>query len=210
MELFEILLFIFGGIFLILSFFIGKNEDSSSQNQEMNIDISELKKKIENEINTEADNLINEAESKLNKMSNDTIISIDDFSKQTLERIQHNHEEVVFMYHMLQTKEEDLKKSVNEIKISKSDVKSGIEIAREKAKTKAKVNPKKDIDNQTDVVPKQEEIQNISSGIIDINEETKNQKILALYKKKKSVLEISKQLGLGQGEVKLVIDLYGK
>lgn len=38
----------------------------------------------------------------------------------------------------------------------------------------------------------------------------RNQEIIELYKQKKSVLEISKLLGMGQGEVKLVIDLYCK
>ena len=37
----------------------------------------------------------------------------------------------------------------------------------------------------------------------------KNDEILALHRQGKSVLEISKELSVGQGEVKLVIDLYG-
>lgn len=45
----------------------------------------------------------------------------------------------------------------------------------------------------------------LDAGITNRNEE-----IIALYKKKKSVMEISKLLGMGQGEVKLIIDLYGK
>ena len=35
------------------------------------------------------------------------------------------------------------------------------------------------------------------------------EKILELYKSGKSIREISRELGMGQGEVKLVIDLYG-
>lgn len=35
-----------------------------------------------------------------------------------------------------------------------------------------------------------------------------NSEIIALYKKGRSILEISKMLSIGQGEVKLVIDLY--
>lgn len=37
---------------------------------------------------------------------------------------------------------------------------------------------------------------------------TRNDKILNLWKEGKSILEISKQLGIGQGEVKLVVDLF--
>lgn len=36
----------------------------------------------------------------------------------------------------------------------------------------------------------------------------KNEKILQLFDSGKSILEISKQLGMGQGEVKLIVDLY--
>ena len=35
------------------------------------------------------------------------------------------------------------------------------------------------------------------------------EKILELYKSGKSIRDISRELGMGQGEVKLVIDLYG-
>lgn len=40
------------------------------------------------------------------------------------------------------------------------------------------------------------------------NVSNSNSEIIALYKKGRSVLEISKMLSIGQGEVKLVIDLY--
>ena len=35
-----------------------------------------------------------------------------------------------------------------------------------------------------------------------------NEKILALYSQGKSYVEIAKELGLGQGEVRLVVGLY--
>ncbi|MFW5632516.1 MAG: DUF6115 domain-containing protein [Acetivibrio ethanolgignens] len=39
-------------------------------------------------------------------------------------------------------------------------------------------------------------------------EGNQNEQILRLYEAGKSILEISRELGLGQGEVKLVIDLF--
>ena len=36
-----------------------------------------------------------------------------------------------------------------------------------------------------------------------------NAQMLALYKQGKSILEISKMLHVGQGEVKLIVSLYG-
>jgi DNA-binding NarL/FixJ family response regulator len=43
---------------------------------------------------------------------------------------------------------------------------------------------------------------------LNILNSNNNSQILALYSQGKSIMEISKLLSLGQGEVKLVIDLF--
>ena len=253
----EIIMLVCGIAFLVLSFFVGNN-NSSQQSEFMDADlfsaekIEELKKSVEESLEEKADDLLEDTKNKLASASNETIISVDEFSRQTLERINHNHEEVVFMYNMLQNKEEELKKNVEEFKKTidelekkKEEVKnevlaavpptaSGIEMARKKSSSKSvdKSNSMKgeDIVSTTRKNAKggakksavKESIPSIIPSAIaemqrengvdtsDNNEESKNSKILELYQQKKSVLEISKALGLGQGEVKLVIDLYGK
>ena len=47
-----------------------------------------------------------------------------------------------------------------------------------------------------------------SGRVYDISEINHNPQILRLYKSGKNIVEIAKELGLGKGEVKLVIDLY--
>ncbi len=42
----------------------------------------------------------------------------------------------------------------------------------------------------------------------EINNTNHNDEIIELYKKGRSILEISKMLSIGQGEVKFVIDMY--
>ena len=49
-----------------------------------------------------------------------------------------------------------------------------------------------------------------SSRGYDISEINHNPQILRLYKSGKDIVEIAKELGLGKGEVKLVIDLYNE
>ena len=49
-----------------------------------------------------------------------------------------------------------------------------------------------------------------SSRVSDISEINHNPPILRLYKSGKDIVEIAKELGLGKGEVKLVIDLYNE
>jgi len=250
MEAVEIIMLLCGIAFLVLSFFVG-NEKTSQHQEVADADlfsaekVSEIKKNLEASIEETADDLLEDAKNKLASASNETIISVDDFSRQTLERINHNHEEVVFMYNMLQNKEEELKKSLEDIRKAcdklekKKDAikndsllvvpgESGIEIARKKAATKSvqeKQSDPKNVEKKTtknstrrngkdSVTQKQTSANAILPDTLgetsEITEDNKTAKILELYQNKKSVLEISKTLGLGQGEVKLVIDLYGK
>ncbi len=246
----EIILLVCGIVFLVLSFFVG-NEKMSQRLEITDADlfsaekISEVKKNLEESLEITADDLLEETKNKLASASNETIISVDEFSRQTLERINHNHEEVVFMYNMLQTKEEELKKSLedykktfDELEKKKDEVKnaalsvvlpesSGIEMARKKNSTKAvterssssakntekkttKTTARKSTKESDVSVNMNLQVDHTNTDVSDNSEDNKTAKILELYQKKKSVLEISKALGLGQGEVKLVIDLYGK
>lgn len=237
MDIIEIILFLLGAVFFILSFLVGNGKDAKRAT-EVNTGMTEgeieaVRQRITESINETADRVIDEAESRLNTLSNKTILSVDDFSKQTLDRISHNHEEVVFMYHMLQTKEDELKRTVTELDSQKKKVQdevippmqipeeSGIEIARKKAqagnvKKSGQSNQQRQISGQITRKTMKAEARNQNDIIApepelpEGDEENKNQKIIELYRQKKTVLEISKQLGLGQGEVKLVIDLYGR
>lgn len=249
----EIIMLLCGIAFLVLSFFVGNEKMSQHPVTDADLfseeKIKNLKKDVENSLTETAEDLIEDAKNKLASASNETIISIDDFSRQTLERITHNHEEVVFMYNMLQNKEEELKKSTEEFQKSldefekkktaiKDDLlvmtasaESGIEMARRKTasakisdenkkevvkpveKKATKTTSRKTVTKTPDTEKK--ESLSVESPILspenaELTEDNKVQKILELYRNKKSVLEISKALGLGQGEVKLVIDLYGK
>ena len=71
-------------------------------------------------------------------------------------------------------------------------------LVTEKKKTVKKAEPKKVVKNETS----KPEMSVAGQGNV-------NEKIKELHKQGKSVLEISKQLNIGQGEVKLVLALYG-
>lgn len=236
----DIFLFILGAAFVILSFFIGddKKKTETTEIREFEFPaekLEEAEKKVNDTISLTSENVIVDTENKLSAISNETIMFVDDFSKQTLERIQHNHEEVVFMYNMLQNKEEELKKTLSEMDSQKSEIEkqkkeleammvpkvpeeSGIEMARKKSAAEKQVAEKPAAPVRKAVkapVVKEEPVKIELPAVEEVefsdsDEESKTKKILDLYKQRKSVLEISKQLGLGQGEVKLVIDLYGR
>jgi hypothetical protein len=146
----------------------------------------------------------------LSKLSNEKIMAVHDFSEQILEKIKRNHEEVVFLYNMLNDKEKDIKATIREIDSSKKNLQDILE-ATAGSETGQAVNQQKNqaqellstADNRI------EQMSIFSGDNQDYNPSTnKNSQILALYTQGKSVMDISKLLELGQGEVKLVIDLY--
>lgn len=76
-----------------------------------------------------------------------------------------------------------------------------VKTTKRKRKTTAKVEKADDI--IVDTSSKTNEVDNQSASVVNNNE-----KILKLHAEGKSVVEIAKELGLGIGEVKLVIDLF--
>ncbi len=158
----EIILLILGFLSISISFFVGKKEKNSDPSETAEYQSRDIwtekeeamvRGQIEAVLSEERENVIAETTDQLNRKSNEKIMEFDEFSAQLMEKIIHNHEEVVFMYNMQAVKPE-----------------------AESRKHK---------------------------------EGSANEMIIQMYKKGKSVLDISKELGIGQGEVKLMISLYG-
>ena len=82
---------------------------------------------------------------------------------------------------------------------------------KQEVKKEEKQSPEVKILSQNDELKKQAETKNKSADKADLdieNANSKNQKILKFYKEGLDNRTIAKQLGLGVGEVKLVVDLY--
>jgi hypothetical protein len=158
----------------------------------------------------------------LSKLSNEKIMAVSELSEQILEKINRNHEEVVFLYNMLNDKQKELKSAVKEIDSSKKKVQEIMESKADNNKLQAAKNVKSDSAtkapaqavNQTPPIEKQVKLANqqveFAQELLTLNSmnSNNNSQILALYSQGRSVMEISKLLDLGQGEVKLVIDLF--
>ncbi|HHV10229.1 MAG TPA: hypothetical protein GXX75_08135 [Clostridiales bacterium] len=224
----EIVLIIAGIIVIIISCrLVDKNGRSDGKNTvipfsfEENVseeDKKRLMEKLRERLDDISEEMIIRADDTLGRISNEKIIAVNEFSDQILEKIKRNHEEVVFLYNMLNDKEKEMKAAMKEIDLSKKKVQEIIESKAviERLQT-AKGTKTAELDQtvaRSQPKPVQELLRDVqtaleteepSGGSLNSNHNTQ---ILNLYSQGKSVMEISRLLGMGQGEVKLVIDLF--
>ncbi|MGB8452126.1 MAG: DUF6115 domain-containing protein [Anaerocolumna sp.] len=202
-----IILIVMGaGVLIYSCFLVDKNNGdiySSLDSRELSLtEMEDIKNKVQSIISDVTDESIMKAEDKLSQISNEKIIAVNDFSNQVMEKISQNHEEVVFLYNMLNDKESEIKDTVKNFdKVKRQLTESNkIEPAVIKSNEKSDKNTRKVIrDTAADSG-------NLKAGPEFLNNH--NQKILEMFSQGFSVVDISRTLELGQGEVKLVIDLY--
>ncbi len=208
MSAIEIVLLIVGFACISISFFVGnrKKDLPASEIDKESRDIwtqkeEELvREQIQQIIQNECEEVLLNTTDQLNRKSNEKIMEFDEFSAQILEKINHNHEEVVFMYSMLSEKEKELKANVATVGKNRTSNPG-------KSQQKVVPSPKKErvssgaADNTAEASKSMARKQPESGSVSDT--------ILKMHRGGKSVLEISKELNMGQGEVKLMIALYG-
>ncbi|MBR1478098.1 MAG: hypothetical protein IJ608_09090 [Lachnospiraceae bacterium] len=254
----EVLLVIVGGIIFVLSFLIPEAKKEANE-VDAGLAKDEIKKLVQDEmagIKGQVDDAVSEAidyamektERSLERLSNEKIMAVNEYSDTVISEIHKNHEEVMFLYDMLNDKHVTLKNTVSEankaakeasesakeaenaakeltmrplafnapvIDTSETDIiepavmpvaddggtqDNGARLSAEGLKIPEFVN-----DNVEPFVPERVFPEEDNSDFVNNN---KNEEILSLHKQGKSKVAIAKQLGLGVGEVKLVIDLY--
>lgn len=162
--------------------------------------INQTKETVKNILEDMTEDIAGKAERELEKLSNEKIMSVHDYSNTILEEINKNHNEVMFLYSMLDDKDKEIKNTVHKVQYT---IKSIRRIEEELEEQEAVAEPE-------GIVPEiqPEEI----SMLLDTEEKddlkNNNDIILQLHKEGKSNLEIARALGLGLGEVKLVLDLF--
>lgn len=184
--------------------------------------LSEANANISAHINQLKNEVYEKTEDEMNRMSNEKIMAIHEYSDQVMGDIKKSHNEVLFLYQMLTEKEEDLKSALNEMQKIKRDVEHycrnvyenlddtqvvEAHTMEEKApvhRNTAKKTQEKSKTKTTDTKNSNTENELESNEFANHMDE-----ILKLSEQGCSVIEISKRLGLGQGEVKLVLD-YNK
>ena len=240
----EIIFVLLGVGILIASCFIGSKElkaDAAILLPEEALE--ECKKELRNYadriMEEKSEDVVVRTDDYLSKISNEKIMSVNDFSTQIIEKIDANHKEVVFLYDMLNKKEDEIKQTVQQfdkekqemqevvgdiIKLTKQikatmqkgDEPNSTAVEKQKKTEQKKTSGKtttKPSAASAKVPPQVKAVENKEDGQMEFAEmlqaDRQKEEVLKLHKQGKSVLEISKAMGMGQGEVKLIIGLYG-
>ena len=122
----EISLIIIGVVILVASFLIKdrtEEEKLQSTQEVKNITQEMIKEEVQNQLAMLSDDVLEHAESKLEKLATQKIMDVGNYSEDVLKNIEDNHNEVMFLYNMLNDKETTLKNTVRDIEAVKRSVK---------------------------------------------------------------------------------------
>ncbi len=228
----EISLIIIGVAMIIASFYVTeklsqKDLDQISLMSEADLkrisekQVKAMRDKVENEIEDIIDESLVVTQRGLDKETNKKIMAVSEYSETVLESINSAHNEVTFLYSMLNEKKEETAQLVGDLqKVAKliRDMDLENTIARAEAVSNNILNLEKNF--EPIAVPRVEVAEEVTiinettnlKEFQDIPEErtvlSKNEQILLLYKEGMDEVRIAKALDCGLGEVRLVLGLY--
>lgn len=232
----EITLIVIGVVFLVGSFFVSdklsqKDVDQIAKMSEEELrvildrQLEKAKTEIQNAIETGIDETTEETKRALEKETNDKINGISEYSDTVLESINKSHNEIMFLYSMLNDKHKDLTDlaaNLQKLTANLHDVEQQMTektlraqarlqqpepVIEKPAKAQKKEIPvEKKVKSES--IKKAVEVKKKPETDTEINEKNDNDAILRLHAEGKSDVEIAKLLDRGLGEVRLVIGLH--
>lgn len=264
----ELILMILGAAIFVISFLIptnGKSEESGDHVSKEQVkelfheEIEGARNTVLEMVNETVNYGVEKAERAMERLSNEKISAVSEFSDTVLTDINKNRDEVMFLYDMLNDKHETLKEMVMQVErttqkankvnsqlaenldnqtTQSEDAKVQKQLAQVGRPSKSdeqtdpafvpfetvkleKINPDGTVAREAETVSEKNTRKRKKTAkesdaskpelLIEgnvVNHGNNNEKILELHRLNKSNVAIAKELGLGIGEVKLVIDLY--
>lgn len=227
MTVIEAVLIIVGIIIMIGSFFVQETittkdieKISDMSETELNMIVEKQLKgaeaKIDDSITDVIDNSMEIADRALAKETNEKIMAVSEYSDTVLESMNKTHNEIMFLYSMLNDKHEELTQLAGELQNFAETMKNTENQVLTKLADAAEEIEKKvyetDEINETEMLAASVEENTIENTALDASEgmadNNHNERILSLHRMGRTDVEIAKELGLGLGEVKLVIGLF--
>ena len=225
----EIILLLIGAVFMIGSFFVAEKLSPSELNQIARLSENELnniigkgldqaKTKIEDAIETQIDESMDKTDRALEKVTNEKIMAISEYSDTVIGSMNKVHNEIMFLYNMLNDKHTELTGMASDLQKLAAGVRNAQENMKQMQQTAASVGaaateekpvaaPKEPAQAQMADYAAPKEARSVAEGPKQ-EKENHNEEILALHKQGMSDIDIARKTKLGLGEVKLVIGLY--
>lgn len=211
----EVSLIIIGVIFIVVSFFLQEKISKKDIDQITSLSEAELKIIVEKQLKN-ADSRVEEAidekleetmissERVMERTSNEKIMAISEYSDTVLESMNKTHNEIMFLYSMLNDKHKELTDLAGELSSLPNTLKSVTpEVQKRYEETVSFVESQVE---KAEPMQKEELLE--AAVTMTDSERNHNDDILFLHSAGKSDVDIAKELGLGLGEVKLVIGLF--
>ncbi len=233
MSTLEICLLVVGIVLMIASFFITEKLSNSELKKLSDLSTDEMQKILERSLNdaqVKVDNMVDQVidhsieksmeivERALDKETNEKMRVLTEYSDTVLESINKTHNEVMFLYSMLNDKHSELTKyagNLAQLAIHLEELEQNVEKTlaesdeiiqkAQEARQEQQVSATPAESVAEEVVLEPEEAEPETQEEEQVNH---NQLILEKYKDGKSAIEIARELGLGVGEVRLVIGLF--
>lgn len=236
----ELILLLIGSIFMVGSFFVTEKLSPSELNKIAELSESELNKliekgldradtKIEEAIENQIDASSESVERALEKETNDKIMAISEYSDTVLESMNKTHNEIMFLYSMLNDKHTELTGMISDMQKLAADVRGMQEsvqmpVMRQARPPQRPVMPPRQAQPVKPITARQEAAveqakeepaaEESTAGVPEAEKQPEKEKgsynseILAMHKEGLTEIQIARKLGLGIGEVRLVIGLY--
>ena len=193
----EIVLLVIGIICVIVGIILGLTDNNEKEATESSVSdydaasqVSQVAQTIDSIIEKKMQDIEDKTEARLDKISNTKILEMNEYADGVLKEINRNHNEVMFMYDMLNEKDKEIKTTVKDVNVTR--INRGYAYNDEKQQS-AMEEPK--------IV-----MQDIEDFVLDESLST-HDKIRQLYSNGYNDVEIAKRLKIGVGEVRLVINL---
>ena len=269
----EIALLTIGLIVIVASFVFSSKSDGDTIHNVKDVTFTDkqkedIKKQITDILDEQIENVKEQTEISLDKLSNQKMLEMNEYSDTILQEINRNHNEVMFLYDMLNEKKKEINNTVRDMNVTKKEIEKSKTVPKKQTVIDSLKDMSEDTggfmaseellrEEQKDVDTRKKDILNQLDAVVEavsddvsadleavekkpkkrtstgrtaakrmketVKKETlrednrdpkafetgnNNEKILQLSKEGKSNVEIAKELGLGIGEVKLVIDLF--
>lgn len=222
MGIMEIILLIAGAAAAAAGFLVpvGKDEPSAGTKELAQTEIKSMVNHEMDAIRSHVDDVVDEAvgyavektERSLERLTNEKIMAVNEYSDTVLEEIHKNHDEAMFLYDMLNDKHTSLKNTVTEVNKTVQEVSETRREAEEMVSSFQELKPEPVSETAGRIVEPVPERAEQSPAEAPAEQETETpggnkEQILELHRQGLSNVAIAKQLGVGVGVVRLVIDL---